>query len=170
MNTIFLQNIIIIVLIFLYRKDLFNDIYLEYANLFNRLNIKNEILNKINNFYVKNFNENTISVHLRCWIDCDSRKCNFNINNFYHKINELNNIENTFFVCSDNKNICYEIKKKFGDKIIIYEDFDVSDYILSFIELFLLSKNNILIGSYISTFTELAYIINYNPKKQIFIL
>jgi len=107
---------------------------------------------------------------LRSWIDCDDRKKYFDINKFYDKISELNNHETTFFVSSDNKNICYDIKNKFGDKIIIYEDSSENKTIIDFIELILLSKNNILIGSYISTFTELAYIINYNTNKEIFIL
>lgn len=155
---------------FVYNPRLFNEIYCEYSKIFDSLNIKNNITIKIDDFCKKNFNKNTISIHLRSWIDCCERQKYFDINNFYKKINELNNGYNTFFISSDNKNICYDMKQKFGDIIIIYEDNDSSNTINSFIELILLSKNNFLIGSYISTFTELAYIINYSIEKKLLII
>lgn len=155
----------------LYRPDLFSNIYEEYSNIFNELIIKKEILNNINDFYNKHFNKYTISVHLRTWTDCNERKLNFDINKFYEKIEELNNGINNFFICSDDKNISYNIKKKFGNNIIIYEENTYnSSLINAFIELILLSKNNILIGTFLSTFTELAYIINYNIDKKIYII
>jgi hypothetical protein len=147
---------------FVYEPSLFNDIYIDYAKIFNELEIKNNVSKEINNFYDNYFNENTISVHLRSWVDCGNRAKHFDITKFYEKIEELNNGINTFFISSDNKNLCYDIKNKFGDKIIIYESKNNSNLINSFIELMLLSKTNTLIGTYISTFTELAYVINYN--------
>jgi len=154
---------------FMYRSDLFNDIYEDYSNIFNELIIKEDILNKINNFY-KQFNENTISIHLRNWVDAVERKKNFDINKFYNKIDEFNDGIHNFFIASDDINLCHEIKKKYGNKIIIYDADYENPLIRQFIELILLSKNNILIGTYISTFTEMAYIINYNINKKIFIL
>lgn len=152
---------------FIYRPDLFNDIYQEYANIFNSLKIKEVITNKINDFYKKNFNNNTISVHIRSWTDAKDREKLFDLNKFYNKIEEFNYGTTKFFIASDNINLCYDIKKKYGDKIIIYEE--ESPY-KDFIELILLSKNNILIGTYISTFTQMAYLINYNSIKKIYIL
>ena len=152
----------------LYKPDLFKDIYLDYSNLFNELIIKENILIKINNFY-KQFNENTISVHLRSWVDCKERQQLFDINKFYNKMDELNNGINNFFIASDDANLCYIIKEKYGNKIIVYESDYETPQIKSFIELILLSKNNILIGSYITTFTEMAYIINFNTNKKIII-
>lgn len=154
---------------FIYRPDLFNDIYEEYSKLFSELIIKKSILEKIHNFY-NQFNKNTISVHLRSWVDSKKRQDNFDINKFYNKIDEFNNGENNFFIASDNINLCYQIKEKYGNKIIIYDTDYENPLIKAFIELILLSKNNILIGTYISTFTEMAYLINYNINKKIIIL
>ena len=154
---------------FIYRPDLFNNIYEEYSNLFNELIIKDDILEKINNIY-KQFNENTISVHLRSWVDDKERQKEFDINKFYNKIDEFNNSVNNFFISSDDINLCYQIKKKYENKIIIHDTYYENPLIKDFIDLILLSKNNIIIGTYISTFTEMAYIINYNFNKKIIIL
>jgi hypothetical protein len=155
---------------FIYKPELFNNIYEDYKNIFNNLIIKKNIIDEVNNFYNNNCNENTISVHLRSWVDCNDRKQYFNINNFYKKIDEYNNSINTFFISSDDINICFNIKKKYGNKIIIYENNSNTSLINAFINLLLLSKNNIIIGTFLSTYTELAYIINYNKDKKIYIL
>ena len=153
-----------------YRNDLFNDIYEEYGKIFNELIIKQNILDIIDDFCKTYFNKNTISVHIRSWVDCADRQQFCDITKFYDKIEEFNDGINTFFISSDNVNICNNIKNKFGDKIIIYTPVTNDSLVNSFIDLMLLSKNNILFGSYISTFTELAYIINYNIDKKIYIV
>ena len=61
------------------RPDLFNDIYEDYSGIFNELIIKDFILTKINNFYCKHFDENTVSIHLRSWVDCPGRQRVFDI-------------------------------------------------------------------------------------------
>ena len=153
---------------FIYRPDLFNDIYEEYSNLFKELKIKEYILQEINDF-CKQFNENTISVHLRSWVDCKGRARNFDINKFYNEIDKFDDTHR-FFISSDDTNLSYQMKKKYGNKIITYDKDWEHPIIKDFIDLMLLSKNNILIGTYISTFTEMAYIINYNMNKKIIIL
>jgi hypothetical protein len=154
---------------FIYRPDLFHEIYEDYSNLFKELIIKENILEEINNFS-KQFTENTISVHLRSWVDAPWRRDAFDINNFYKEIEKYNNGIHNFFIASDDINLSSQIKQKYGDKIILYERPCEKPVIKDFIDLILLSKNNILIGTYISTFTEMAYLINYNIKKKIIIL
>jgi hypothetical protein len=152
---------------FLYRQDLFNEIYEDYNKRFSELIIKDEILNEIQSFQQLHFNENTISIHIRTWNGDIERSPRFDINRFYNKIEEYNNGINKFFVCSDNMELLNNIKNKYENSIILYESIsNVKD----FIELMLLSKNNILFGTELSTFTEMAYIINYNKNKKIFIL
>jgi len=161
---------------FLYDNNLFNEIYIDYSNLFNKLEINCGILEEVNDFYKKNFNENTISVNIRSWVDNKSRRDDyFNIEKFYNEIEKYDNGINTFFIGSDDKNICYKIKQIQKDKgknnIIIYEENKFTDpTIIALIELILLSKNTILIGTYLSTFTEMAFIINYRVNKKIIIV
>ena len=155
---------------FIYRPDLLHDIYINYSTIFNEIKIKDNIHQTIELFSKKYFNKNTISIHLRSWVDCPERQKHFNIDNFYNKISEFNNGINTFFISSDDKVICNNIKKKFGDVIITYESTEKLSIINDLIELMLLSKNNILFGSYMSTFTEMAYIINYSYEKQIYMI
>ena len=152
----------------MYKPDLFDEIYEDYKSIFNSLRIKDEILNEIKSFQELHFNENTISVHIRSWNGHSERRSFFDINRFYNKIDEYNNGINNFFVCSDNMEILHNIKKKYGNIIILYES--NNNILKDFIELMLLSKNNILFGTELSTFTEMAYIINYNINKKIFIL
>ena len=163
---------------FLYNNELFSEIYTEYSYIFNNLLSKSlinkKILEEVNCFYNKFFNKNTISVHIRSWINFGPRKRNFNIEKFYKEINKLSDGKNNFFVSSDSKDICYKIIKHQQNNnlnnIIIYEKNKFTNIETALIELLLLSKNNILIGSYISTFTEMAFIINYNKHKKIIIL
>lgn len=158
----------------LYNSELFSEIYTEYSNIFNNLLINKKILEEVSSFYHKHFNKNTISVHIRSWIDFPPRRNMHNIEKFYKEIDKLSDGINNFFISSDNKDICYQVKKHQEDNnlnnIIIYEENKFTNYEIALIELLLLSKNNILIGSYISTFTEMAFIINYNIYKKVIIL
>lgn len=155
----------------LYNHELFSKIYQNYSELFNSLDINDKVLVEVNNFYDKFFNKNTISLHIRTWVDRAEHERCFDIKNFYREIDILDVGENNFFVSSDDKKICYEIKKyqeeKGRNNVIIYENNNMSSSKTALIELILLSKNNILIGTEISTFTEMAFIINYNTNKKI---
>tara|TARA_Y100000992_G_scaffold300397_1_gene268983 strand:- start:2633 stop:3775 length:1143 start_codon:yes stop_codon:yes gene_type:complete len=163
----------------MYNSDLFGNIYQEYSDIFNSLKIKEHISNEVNNFS-KKLDKNTISVHMRTWPrEHHSRKDLFKIDNFLNKIDELDNENVKFFVSSDsleteNKVIDHQ-KRKNKNNVITYnknKDSNVNfrDYEIGMINLLLLSKSNILIGSYTSTFTEMSYLINYNKDKKVFIL
>ena len=157
-----------------YRADLFHEIYQEYSDIFNSIPLKPSILKKITDFSETYFNKNTISVHLRSWVDYQPRAVDFRIEDFYKKIEELDDGRNTFFVSSDDPTICAAIQSRFGcEKIILYNDkLEVEETPLekSFIELMLLSKNQMIIGTELSTFTEMAYIIDYHREKEIILL
>ena len=162
---------------FLYNSDLFYEIYIEYSKLFNILldDLSNKnILKEVNSFYDKYFDSNTISIHIRSWIDAPNRKKKVDINNFYKEMDKLSNKNTKFFVCSDDKKYCYELKQYQRNKglnnVIIYENSLFTRMEIALIELLLLSKNNIMIGTFISTFTEMAFIANYNINKKIIIV
>ena len=162
---------------FLYNHDLFYEIYNDYSNLFNILLddlFNKNILKEVNSFYDKYFDSNTISIHIRSWIDCPERGKNFDINKFYKEMDKLSDKNTKFFVCSDDKKYCNELKQyqknKGLDNVIIYQNSLFNRMEIALIELLLLSKNNIIIGSFISTFTEMAFIANYNINKKIIIV
>jgi hypothetical protein len=165
---------------FLYKNELFNDIYQEYSNLFNIfLNnnlINRKILDEVNCFVDKNFNEKTISIHLRRWLvpGDTARNKNFNLNNFYKEIDKFNDENIRFFVAGDNLDIINKLinyqKSKNLNNIITYKNNNFNEKEIALIELLLLSKNKTLIGTYISTFTEMAFIINYHKEKNVIII
>jgi hypothetical protein len=159
-----------------YRADLFHEIYQEYSDIFKSIPLKPSILKKITDFSETYFNKNTISVHLRSWIDYQPRAVDFRFEDFCKKIEELDDGRNTFFVSSDEPTLSLEIQSRFGcEKIILYHSSSASDndetpLEKSFIELMLLSKNQMIIGTELSTFTEMAYIIDYHREKEIILL
>ena len=80
-----------------------------------------------------------------------------------------------FFVCSDSASVIEKLKKIFGDRILTYSrhsDLETSRSTRvgaqdDLAELLLLSKNKIIIGSYISTFTEMAWYFGGAKAKVI---
>jgi len=152
----------------------------EYINLFQipkPINILNE---NIENF-CKKFNNKTISVHIRSWNRNGEKVRNknlFQIKDFEKKMLEFDNTYN-FFICSDSQEVINNFKnnKKFKNRIINYprkynlntsRDFKQGIQ-EDLIELYLLSKNNIIIGSSFSTFTEVAWWIG-GCTENIFII
>lgn len=128
----------------------------EYSLIFKKIKslVNPKIKKKVNNFS-KKFNKDTVSVHIRSWIDDFSRRTTyFDINKYIELMNQYPNSD--FFVCSDSLEIIEFLKKQFGEeRIITYPERD--EDIVPFIELLLLSKNNYIIGSPISTFSEVAW-------------
>lgn len=161
---------------FIYDKNLFKNIYYDYSRIFKNLKIKPHIYDEYINFVEQYFiDNNIISLHLRTWINAPDRRMYFNIMKVYEIMEKYErNIPGCiFFISCDDNNIKNEIIKyqyNKNKKILYYKSNNLSDFEVAFIELLLLSHNNILIGSYISTFTELAYIINFSMKKEIIIL
>ena len=129
----------------------------------------------------KSFDQNTVSVHIRSWEDQDPdeeselrQKHFFKITNFIDEMMSYD--KNTkFFVCSDSTSVIEKLKKIFGDRILTYSrhsDLETSRSTRAgaqddLAELLLLSKNKIIIGSYISTFTEMAWYFGGAKAKVI---
>ena len=119
----------------------------------------------------KQFDDKTISVHIRSWEDQDPdeesrlrQKHFFNLNNFLNEMYKFDS-ETKFFVCSDSNSVINKLKKVFGNRIITYKrhsDLETSRSTSvgaqdDFAEMLLLAKNKVILGSYISTFTEMAW-------------
>jgi hypothetical protein len=137
----------------------------KYNEAILRLQINSEILKYVNSF-AENW-DNMIGVHIRSWY-CDKRKFHSN-KVFEDQIDRLN--PEKFFFCSDNSDVQKYFMDKYHGRIITYDrqlynsvNFaesghhdDIQITTDAFIELLILSKCSIIVGTYASTFDEIAW-------------
>jgi hypothetical protein len=121
------------------------------------------LMSKINKFEKKENLSQTIGIHMRRGDFKESQEVSSD-EKFLKKIEELLKIspKTRFFLCTDSKESEKIIRAKFGEKIIIYPKTNFDRLEKGFlkeglIELFLLSKTKHIIGSYLSSFTEMAW-------------
>ena len=133
----------------------------EYSNIFKIFELKKNISKKINGFSKRHFNEKTISVHMRTYNDKAGTRgkkkgiYSFELDKFIQKMKEQDDSCN-FFVCSDCDETINKVIDVFGDRVITFKSEDRTTE-EDVIELYLLSKNNLIIGTKSSTFTEVAW-------------
>jgi len=155
----------------------------EYGLYFNLLKPVPEIESKINNFST-NFNQNTVSVHIRSWnrnAELGRRSSLFQIDKFEKEMkNRINSNQNTsFYLTSDSSQVINHFtdlnnkpESPFYQRIITYPRTTTLDNSRDFpegiqedlIELYLLSKNNAIIGSHFSTYTEVSWWLGGCPE------
>jgi hypothetical protein len=126
----------------------------SYIKCFDKLKINKNILKSVEQFS-NNFDDNTVSVHIRTWHDDMGRNEKlFDMNKFLDIMSEYSGCK--FFVSTDYYPAIEYLKDEIGeDKIINYPH--TNENLDCFVEMLLLSKNKVLIGSPISTFTEVAW-------------
>lgn len=150
---------------------------LIYKNAIQQLQPKKYIMNIVNDFIKKHFNELTISVHIRSWYSSSNngtnnkkaknRKKSFNLETFIFHMNKYS--KHNFFVAVDNFEFKNKLKEIFKDKVIFYEPKNnLSRSVNDYIDLLLLSKNKIFIATYQSTFSQISYLYNNNLKELIY--
>lgn len=126
----------------------------SYVDCFKKLNINPKILELVDSFSQKEFETDTISVHIRSWFDCGQRKQMFyNIQKFFDIMDQYQ--YGKFFIAIDDQSILPEIKNRYGENRIITYPYP-NEYI-GFVDQLLLSKNYELIASPTSTFSEVAW-------------
>ena len=138
----------------------------KYLNLISKLKINPDIVEYVNEF--TGDWDNMVGVHIRSWY-CARQK--FHTNQiFEHQIDRLSE-DQKFFFCSDNADVRKYFVDKYGDRVIIYEREIHNDPHLAesglhddvqltsdaFIELLILSKCVKIIGTYASSFDEVAW-------------
>lgn len=134
-------------------------IYLDYLK---KMDIRINLERYARNFSIQNFTADTVSVHLRTWLTDDwdqapKRHQHFFNEEKYRKIIEKH-LDNGIFLSSDNNRYAERIKAEYGDSIITVERDGLKDPVeFAFINLLLLSRNSIIYGSKISTYTEMAW-------------
>ena len=126
----------------------------SYIECFNKLKIEESILESVEKFS-KSFDDGTISVHIRTWHDDPPRNQKlFDMTKVLSLMKEYT--DSNFFVTSDSMSAINYLKQEFGENRILTYPHN-NENLDCFIEILLLSKNKILIGSPISTFSEMAW-------------
>lgn len=137
----------------------FIDIYLPYFEILKPTKKINQIVNE----YSKNFDDNTISIHVRRgdFLNYEKRSKNTDDKYFNEIENKLKkNSKTTFFISSDDPKTEQIFKEKYGNKIFLYPhtyDESQEDEKTALICILLLSKNKKMILSKYSTFSFLAW-------------
>lgn len=152
------------------------EIRLSYLKQLSKLKIKENILEEVEVFS-KKFDNNTVSVQIRSWNDDPVKRNYFNIQDFFKLMDSMGG--NNFFITADTPEIINLFRDRYGDKIIVRDNYQKTmgkrnksqkeGVIDAMIDLLLLSKNNTLIGTYISTFSELSWWYS-NCKQKTFII
>jgi hypothetical protein len=137
----------------------------KYLNILDKLKINPDIIEYVNDF-TKDWN-NMVGVHIRSWY-CQKRRFHSN-DIFEEQIDKLN--PEKFFFCSDNSDVQDYFIEKYGDKVITYDRQVFNQPHLAesghhdniqlttdaFIELLILSRCSTIVGTYDSTFDEVAW-------------
>lgn len=159
----------------------------NYLPYFKRLKLIDELEQKVNDFSMGLFNDNTVSVHIRSWNrngESGRRDFLFNIKKFEDEIErricdfiEKGIDDFKFYLSTDSQ----EVKDYFTnqyinkEKIIVYPRTTRLDTSRDFpdgvqedlIELFLLGKNKSLIGSHFSSYSEVAWWLAECPEDVV---
>jgi len=106
------------------------------------------------------FRPNTISVHIRSWADAPKRAYNYSIKNYFDEMDKY--VDSSFFLACDSEMELEKYKSRYGDRIIVHdltphERKTLNPYQIAMAEMYLLSKNRMIIASYASTFSEVAW-------------
>lgn len=136
------------------------DIYLPY---FNKLKPSKLVQDKIDSLSI---DESFVCVHNRNTWDWKSENRDSDISCFIKEMKKFPSTQKFFLACIE-KEISEILNKEFPGQIYELPDKDWSSTVDAIAELYLLSKGSILIGSYLSTFTECAWWLGGCRQKVI---
>ena len=153
---------------FLYEKvpEYFID---KYLSVINKIEINSDIIQFVNQY---TFDwQDVIGVHIRTWQGTERAHWHSNTL-FENEIDKLNS-NKKIFLCSDNSDVIRYFKTKYQNRLIIYDqklhntpanswsdavNFSNLQLVVDgFIDTLLLSKCAIIIGTWVSTFSEVAW-------------
>jgi hypothetical protein len=109
----------------------------------------------------------TIAVHVRSWEESDFRRSTlFDLERFFHAVDERGAVP--IFLSSDAASVIDDFRRRYGSRVMTASDASAhlshsasreDDEILvrAFVDMLCLSRPDVLIGSYLSTFTECAW-------------
>ena len=124
-----------------------------FSYLYEHINPR--VLKIVEDFSEKNFDQNTVSVHIRSWKDALQRREKlFDLQKFADIMSMFPN--SRFFVSSDDLSFITTLSNAFGkERIISYRTDEPA--IDCFVQQLLLSRNSFLIGTPLSSYTEMAW-------------
>jgi hypothetical protein len=119
--------------------------------------------------FTKNWQNNVIGVHIRSWIDDRQRYSElFEIDNFFRELDRRRN-SMQIFLATDSLKVLLAFQERYGNRVLcqpcgpqssnphIAENDAEEEIVRAFCDMICLSKTEILLGSYLSTFTECAW-------------
>lgn len=144
----------------------------EYVKIIDNLKINPDILSYVNNF-IKNWDSDMLGVHIRSWHSDYPRSMWHSNSLFENEIDKFPN-DKKIFLCSDNPEVIKHFINKYDERIITYpqtmhervlgsvnpfEQYhnNIQLVVDGFIDCLLLSKCSTIIGTFCSTFTEVAW-------------
>jgi hypothetical protein len=141
----------------------------KYLNALDKIKINPDILEYTNSF-LEDWDD-VIGVHIRSWYHAGSPRFYWHDNQLFE--NEIDKFDSSkkIFLCSDNNDVIQYFKQKYGDRIITHDQImhqqkcdifgfhhdDVQLVTDGFIDCLLLSKCKTIIGTWASTFAEVAW-------------
>lgn len=148
----------------------------KYKKAFSSLKINKDILDYVDDF-TEDWND-VIGLHIRSWY-CDRHKYHSN-ELFEVVINSLDK-DRKIFLCGDNDKVLKYFENVYGNRIIVHSqdryihphfaesghNNSIQTNVDAFIDLLLLSKCDTIVGTYASTFTEVAWWIGQCKSKVI---
>jgi hypothetical protein len=138
----------------------------SFLEAFAKLRIRDEIEHAVARV-TDRWPRDTIAVHVRSWVENDSRRnAFFDLERFFHEVDERGDVP--IFLGSDAAEVLEEFRRKYGSRVITVSDDDTAVshsarwddeevVVRAFIDMLCLSRSDVLIGSYLSTFTECAW-------------
>lgn len=147
----------------------------EYLKYFNKIKFNSNLVEDVNNFCANNNISECVGVHIRTWGDDQYRRDNlFNAKDY---IEEMSKHDKKFFVCVDDDSVLKIFFDYFGERIIsppknnlknkhirYSENYSEALYSAAF-DLLCYSNCNNYIGTYQSTFSEVAWWLSGAKKK-----
>ena len=137
-----------------------------YKKTFQYLKINKDILAYVDKF-TENWND-VIGLHIRSWY-CDRNK--YHSNKLFEDVIDTLDKDKKIFLCGDNGDVLNQFKDKYGDRIITHPqqkynhphmaesgfNNSIQDTVDTFIDLLSLSRCDTIVGTYASTFPEVAW-------------
>jgi len=139
----------------------------KYLGILGKIKINPEIIEFVSEF-VEGWDDDMVGVHIRSWY-CPKKV--FHSNEIFEKEIDKLPKDKKFFFCADNADVQQYFMWKYGDRVVFYDREVFNDPQLAesghhdniqlttdaLIELLILSKCATIIGTYLSSFDEVAW-------------